>query len=495
MEGTMKLPVKHDPLKEQPGKEQPGKVLLHWQHVEDEREWPPQERDSTPVANRRLRQWLRGWAVPLVLFGSLIGAVWYQAQAGVVKIEAELQAAVDAEPWLPIRQAGSDHANESAAWQAQLRQEATELQRWAEPDELVTNLEVVNLGYDWATVRVEVQRSDESALYRQTRVYQKSAQGWSRIAPTTAYWGRPQQLESRYFIFHYFSQDAAAVADHVERYDDLYAAFYTAFFQDSPSGEKLVVKVDPTLVPRELSQPSALHNTLIVASQAAILAPAELSAGDLFAQSLALALFEHLALQASWRYELPDHWRPVRNALRLWLIWEQELPLAVWREPLVRWVFRDPEIATLPKNPLAPAFAHKLCADHWLWMAAPIDIAVPVICLPNREGESQVYAWRYHYPSPVKRTLHQLMRGSTQFQDETGQMDPFSDDTAVTIALATVIEYADTTYEGNYIATLLATLPEHETLETLIPAAVGVSLAEFDAGWHTFLAEQYGLSQ
>lgn len=57
------------------------------------------------------------------------------------------------------------------------------------------------------------------------------------------------------------------------------------------------------------------------------------------------------------------------------------------------------------------------------------------------------------------------------------------------VALATVTEYVTTTYSAERLPLLLAAIPAHERWETLIPAVFGVSLAEFEEGWHTYLAE------
>src|SRR5690606_34110132 len=118
-----------------------------------------------------------------------------------------------------------------------------------------------------------------NSRYRQVRVYRETADGWVRTAPASAYWGRPQQVESRYFIVHYYSQDAAAIADAVARLDALYAKFYAAYFGDPPPNEKVAIQVDPARTPGELAHSASGQPPLVVASPTATLAPLE--AGDL----------------------------------------------------------------------------------------------------------------------------------------------------------------------------------------------------------------------
>ncbi len=111
----------------------------------------------------------------------------------------------------------------------------------------MTNIELLNLGKDWALIQVVIRIAGETVAYRQTRLYQQTSLGWVRVAPTTEHWGTSHQLESRYFIFHYFTPDAAAVEAAADRLDLLYPTLYATFFPEPPDTHKLVVSVEPTL--------------------------------------------------------------------------------------------------------------------------------------------------------------------------------------------------------------------------------------------------------
>jgi hypothetical protein len=464
--------------------------------------------------------WTLRWVAPSLLILVVLGGwrISYSAQQGLAKIETELQVAVAAEPWLVAQKMNIQQPNARNGWQAQIRREAEHLRVLAESGGLVTSVQVLDLGKDWAAVQVVIQPTGGAAAFRQTRLYQQTPQGWTRLAPTAEHWGRPQELESRYFIFHYFSQDAAAVEEVADDLDNLYVALYTTFFPELPDNRKRVVQVDPAQVPGELTahtpdnvstteaqaeepllrwnhlreQPVSPH-ALVVASPAATLVPAELTASDLLAQSLVLALLDNLTDQATRRYDLSAHWRPLRDGLRLWLLWDQNLPLAVWRQPVVRWIFWESPAATGPEAAHFLKLAHDLCASHHPWMVSPIEVRIPVSCLPPEGTKENTATWRYSSLLPLQTPLP-LPLGPVSVQEDghVRQVSQLPELVAV-VVLATVVEYAVTTFGVDRMPILLAALPEHKRWETLIPAVFGVSVSEFETGWHASLAEHYGL--
>ena len=480
--------------------------LIEWRVCEDEREWQEakirQTENCTLVVQSHpwMRQWALRWAapaLPILLVLALVGGrwLWYRSQIGLDAIETELQVAVDAESWL-MQTTPVHKRNTRDEWQAQFLREAEHLNGDAEPGEVITEMQVVDLGQDWAVLQVVIQMAGETKAFRQTRVYQKTLLGWVRAAPTATYWGHAHQLESRYFIFHYFTRDAAAVEDAAERLDALYLALHSTFFPEPPGDEKLVIEIDPTRIPGQMSWQTPSQGSIVLASPVATLAPVELTAADLLAQSLMLALFDQLADEARLRYDLLSHWQSLRNGLRLWLIWEQELPLAVWREPLVKWVFWDSQITTGHKFPPEPEFAHDLCVHHQLWMRTPLDVVVPVTCFSKRGSEEKIISWRYPYPPPQDFPLP-LHVSVPVFMQSEGTWEPRQSPEvpAAEIALATVVEYAATTFGPDRLPVLLAALSQHEEWEAVLQTTFGLSLAEFDSGWRTFLAERYGISR
>jgi hypothetical protein len=64
---------------------------------------------------------------------------------------------------------------------------------------------------------------------------------------------------------------------------------------------------------------------------------------------------------------------------------------------------------------------------------------------------------------------------------------------AALVGLATVLEYIAAIYGPEQIALLVANTPSHSSWQTLIPSTFGVSLAEFEADWQSYLRQQYGV--
>jgi hypothetical protein len=232
---------------------------------------------------------------------------------------------------------------------------------------------------------------------------------------------------------------------------------------------------------------------MVVASPAAMLVPAEWVAGDVLFQSLLFSLFNHFTEQAAAHYKLALRWPNMYNGLRLWLIWEQGLPLSVWRKPLVKLVFGNSLSAVGQKSFAVPEFAHDLCEDHRLWMRSPFDIALPVHCWSQDGIEENIVAWRYRQPQ-LEIPLSLLIYRSVQLDTlSKWYYVPHPEPGAAAVALATTLEYIAFTYGAERVPLLLAAVSEHEQAETLIPAVFGLPLEEFESGWRDFLQERYDI--
>ena len=201
-------------------------------------------------------------------------------------------------------------------------------------------------------------------------------------------------------------------------------------------------------------------------------------------QSVALGLLAERAVHAPHAGQqgmVEVDWQPLLDGVLLWRLWSLDLPLAVWRKPVVQWALADSAETT----PIEPQFRLELCALHRLWMISPLELNIPIVC-----GQ---FAWQRGYGPPSQ--LRQL-----------GPLVPSSDYSGVigvsgnpvypgyAVLLATVVEYAAAAYGPDSVPTLVASLGEHASWQTLLPAVFGVSAADFEAGWHTCLAEQYGAS-
>lgn len=479
---------------------------IEWQICEDERDW--QSARTLFVSNNmpgvRQQRWplqrVLRWGLPsllcMLLLGGVVGGwLWYRAQAGLDEIAAELRAVVVAEVWSAQGTTSTPTASRNGIAPQGRHHEQVTLNAWpiaagAELDEKVIGIDIRDLGEDWAVVEVLIQPLAAGPSYRQTRIYRGGVLGWKRTEVTAEYWGSERQLESSYFVFDYYARDHEAVTQAAVQLDTLYPALVGSFFIDMPLAEKAVIRVDPEWEPGELPPQSAPPGAMVVASPAATLAPADLALSDLLLQSVMLALFDRLAEQATTQYDLPRNWLPLRDGMRLWFIWEQQLPLSKWREPLVKWVFWDTQRVVTQRASSVPEFAHELCAHHLLWTRKPLfDVGVPITCPLQSADEKSLVAWRYIEPL-MKIPLPPLIGTSMYLQDPKELLTTLP---PAGVALATIFEYAATTFGAERLPMLLAALPQHGGWDTLIPAVFGLSLEEFESGWRAFLEERYGI--
>jgi hypothetical protein len=401
--------------------------------------------------------------------------VWQRAQAGLDAIESELETEIIAELW----RGGAVDAQGLGI---------TNLP--TDPNEIVTKVEMRDLGTDWAVVEVTLQPTAEGSSYRQTRVYGARERGWVRVQPTAARWGAERQLASKYFVFAYHTTDEDAVMQAAPQLDALYAEMYTYFHGSLVASEMLTITIDP----EHSHAAGQLHPGIVVASPSASLVPSDVAPSEVLLQSLVLALYDHLAKNAFTAHGSSGQRLRLLNALRLWFIWEYDLPLGVWREPLVQWVAAVPHDTQHRDAVDIPAFARDLCAHHTLWVRYPLDVAIPILCWQNGTDEEQIRVWRYQsmitYIAPsslLYGAIANVNEESAPTELRLPEPGPYA------ILLATVFEYVTATHGRDKLPRLLAAIPQHQRAETLIPAVFGVTAKEFQADWQADLAEHYML--
>jgi hypothetical protein len=317
--------------------------------------------------------------------------------------------------------------------------------------------------------------------------------GASAVAPHVVQaWvppGSTRILETGSFVFHFHVDDAATIVSVAPQMDRLYATLRNNFgLPATPNSDKLIVEVSLH------EQPGAparwlLPNRFVVPSPARYPQPAELSEAELLSQSITLYILSYLLQQAGAHHAIRSSWQPVVSALYLWQLWELDLPLSVWQEDVVQWVYAAP--CTCHPTVLPERYA-ALCAAHKLWMPSPRHIHIPLACV-NREREEKLYPLWYDLATPTQ--LNQFPFSA--LEDKSPEMTSSMYRKEVrghTIALATLIEYAMVTYGQDRLPALLAGLGEHEGWETLIPGVFGVSASDFEAGWQAFLTVRYNLT-
>lgn len=438
---------------------------LEWQFVEAAEEWESLTRSASPPIPHGLlpRRLVWGGLLALMLLGGAGVWLWQTAQAGLVAIETEVDAAVNADVW-------------------QERQEE------------VAEVHLVQLTGTTAVVEVELPAASGLPLLHQTRVYAQTERGWTRTKPSAALWGEARRLETSHFVLDYRKRDEEAVkasAAHLER---LYPTLSAAFFAGAPSTRKRVIQVDPAQVPGDFTLWQKHQDAIVVASPATYLAPGGLTPEALLTQSIILLLLKDFEYQLARRYLLYPYRMgydeygmesqvgPLASGVSLWQLWASDLPLAQWRDPVVQWVLRTTPI--LPdQSYIEPSFQPELCAMHRLWMDSPLYLYLPFVCDARVELHGLIQEWLWRRPQRAS-TLPQryIATGGTPYATRA-------------VALATVVEYAAATYGPERIPALLAALERHGSWVTLVADVFGVSAEEFEAGWADYLAAHYGVGK
>jgi hypothetical protein len=462
-------------------KEQKKAVTVEWVIADDEREWQlAQSADLVTSAPPR-NQWRNWWmvtAATLLFLSVASGWLWYQAEIGLDKIEGELQAAVEVSQWQMQRD------SQMIAGHTGVIQEIGE--RVGLPR--VSHLEILDLGNEWAIVQVTTRQQESS--YRQTILYRRDANGWYAATPSAAVWGAPRTLETTYFVFHYYALDNAAVVEAASKLDTIYPGLTASFPLDPASASKRHILISPYFAVEGTFNKTS-YTTLKIASPALYLSPTEISEGDILAQAVLMGLLEvffeqslyYLLPTASHDYQVIARVYLLLETLRLWQLWNTDLPLATLHKPTIQWLYSD-----VQDRRTLLAFDTKLCSLHQLWGAAPRSIQIPLFCGDPQQLE-RYELWRY-FPLTPPRSLGEFNLFYAAMPNEPSQVM----DEDAPVGLATLFDYAATTYGPQTLPLLIRNATTHSTWKALIPATFGVSRTEFERGWQAYLYNHYGVS-
>jgi hypothetical protein len=478
--------------------------LIEWQVVENDADWEclctPSPLDFLPgvaptVHNRRdVKRYLGRLAALLLVLasaGTWDGRVtqpgWQPAAANLTATMQQPLKAV-APDLDPLAGRATDNPPDADGWPGYAGAEPdwrAAFQTLEPTSPLSTALYTVDVQGDQKVTRVVRYTDQGASVHRRTRFYRRTASGWQPTVPDATRWGPERSLENTFFVLHFRQNDAASVLAAAPQLDALYTTLSRNFGLALTPAEKLVIEVSVTQPPGR--DPSWLHvpDRLIVPSPAVYWAPAELSDTELLAQSLALPLLAQVLAQADEQYHIGLTWQPLMDGLYLWQVWELDLPLAVWREEIVHWLYVD-----LPAAPGATVVVPKryqaLCDAHKLWMSSPVQIEIPLLCLEWYWEKLFFTSWRPR--EPFTRLDQLAVRADQSDQRENSYPRGQS------VALATLIEYTVAAYGRERLPALMAGLGQYQSWETLLPAVYSVSVTEFEAGWQSYLADRYGVS-
>lgn len=476
---------------------------LDWHICEDDREWidvtgrqstrrhasANNHYESSPSA--RQRTWLRSYTpaacILLVLMVLLSWRLWWRAHAGLAEVETELETAVVNELWRDRTLHSSATAAEANALNM--------IETVANLGETITQVEIRTLGRDWAVVEVTLQPTPDGPTFRQTRLYQENEGGWVRGEIVAACWGAMREFESEHFVFQYRVLDEDAVMQTAPKLDALYPELLHSLVLQLPTDAKPIILVDPAMRPGIIFPYNDRRADMVVASPAAALVPSDLATDDVLLQSLVMEAYKRFDPSVKVDRNATILVYRLGKGHRLWLIWERELPLAIWREPLVRWVFAAPEAEMSLEIADVPVFAKDVCAYHTVWMDSPIEVGVPIHCRQTN-GQENATSW-FDHPVSSDLALDWLIYVESgyfiplDFWIESVQAEP----SPAGIMLATMFEYVADTYGEDTVTLLLHEIPAHKQAETLIPAIFDVPLTEFTDGWRAFVMERYKIQQ
>lgn len=307
-------------------------------------------------------------------------------------------------------------------------------------------------------------------------------------------WGPEYRLETHFFIYHFRQHDATAIRAGVSQIDTIHNTLRRNFgLGILPSTEKLVIDVSMTQPPGGNVLPwQDAPGHFRVPSTAVYTTSLGLTDVQLLVQSITLQQIDYLLAQASEQYQIKLAWHPILNGLRLWQVWDTDLPLAIWKKEVVQWLYVDlPAID--PEQPLMlPDRYSELCAVHKLWMSSPLQLSIPFGCTSLDQKALFFPVWDPRNPLTHLDQLTLLM----PFEEYmTGPSSLYSTHRpGQTVALATLIEYAIATYGRERLPQLMVGLSQYETWDTLLPAVFGVSTREFEEGWQIYLETHYGAS-
>lgn len=447
--------------------------------------------DSTRASPRFHRIfWIVGCVALLLL---LSGAwLWHRAQMGLSQVDTEIYNATQSELWIAT-QSDNKQLSElafdptAAQWHDQFIREdsaLSALQAIAPRVPLAVDVRLLDIGRDSAVVELTAAISSTDSTintFRQKRFYHRAAAGWLRTAPPAAHWGEEASLESAYFVFVFRQHDAAVVAEVASQVDALYVHLHQNFgLPLERETEKSIIEISPTELPGAALLREHAVGHYRIASPDLYLAPESVTDAELVMQSLALLFTAAIVDDASTYYEMYWVRERMQNALRLWALWDLDLPLSAWQQTVKQW----PLAGTLNSGDVAD-----LCAIYGVWLPTPSLLSLPLMC--SAPTQSTIAAAPPTAISPA--WLEQL--STDIFWQETVSLagNNWIDHQHDIVLLETLVEYVVQRYGRDRLPEFLASLGSHKSWATLTPELFGQSPTEFAMDWRDYLLAHYGV--
>ncbi len=481
----------------------PHQAELDWEFLADEEleaPWPPAPSgplgSSDQGACGRIRLALLFGLAIVVLAAAGIGGAHARRQAleGVAEVEEGVHAAVHADQWV------REHAPELSA-EMLVDSDASDYVEWMvlkERKVLAANsrvespsamLEIGDTSFAGNSAAAELTltvpgaQGAAGAVYRQTRFYRETPEGWLRTKPDLRLWGPTRVVETDHLVWRYRRRDEAIVLEIAEASDALYAQLMQDYgVTGAEDGSKLTVDVCADCLPGSLSLREESEARLVVPSPFVCLVPESISHAEILEQAVALELLASVAAQAQNQHDIRRS-EALLSGIELWQLQEMDLPLSRWPRLAMRWSCGGARVEEGNVALHESEFYSELCADHSIWMIRPNSIYTPVHCEGRSLGPS------------VDSAGWKSIRGMTsdppalELEGAVGYRTTWAIQSGYLLKAYTVVDYAVSAYGRESLPELVAALGEHGYWTELMPAVYGVSLYEFSLGWQEHVAK------
>jgi hypothetical protein len=309
-------------------------------------------------------------------------------------------------------------------------------------------------------------------VYRQTRFYRETPQGWLRTQPVPSLWGQPRSIETDHLIWRYRQRDEDDVLEVAEQIDELYVQLLSDYGLTRPAGDgKLSVEVQVDYLPGHVPMQERPAQTITVPSPAVYLVPSQYATADVLSQAVGLAF-----LYSMWDRASVEHGARQFSAhlggIMLWQLKQMETTLS-------------PTVSIAEGSLLGINRLDEICAVYAVWMVRPVSYGIPIYCDAYDSGPLAD-----DMPAPSLKYIA-LVNSSDGRQHLASSVYRAHELTA-SVIINTVIDYAVSVYGRESLPAFVLALDDHDSWETLVPAVYGVSLEEFEEAWRAHLARTAG---
>lgn len=474
-----------------------NRVVVNWHMITEDADWdrvqhpPPETSDPPSPMMRRRKIFLVAALAGVVAVGMFF--LWRLAHSGLDQIAADLE-------------------------------ETFTLESWTTPTAPEAHVQVDLADFDpqgdLVIADVVVHDPAQPLPYRETRCYIRTEDGLQRGQLLPVAWGEQHQLESEYFTFRFYHRDADAVAQALPQIDALYERLSGLLALDHTcSPHRVTIDVLRELPSTPLIFAGNGGQILQISSPALTTIPVSLDDADYLVQAATVPLVRLLVFDLMDDTQASQRWRPMVEALRLWIFWESGGPLTVWRDDVIPWLYDGADTcASLASDP--PEQYRQFCQSLAAFNLHPLDLSIPLPCEDAvATGEAGLYIFSANWPvaltelaAPLSCTwsvdpnrlyclfppniptrLAELTPPQTGDYSEAAEIRRLLNYRAQVVAMTTILDYAAAEYGDATLVDLVHALSLYEDWESLVPAVYGVDATTFEVGWQEYVKLHYGV--